>query len=210
MLRHHESHIMLEKQYFSFLADLNSPDSMLQIDVQFANYLPSSPSKKNDGKLEIQLPECKTVSFSYIIIRLFSSYKDWKLVLLSCCEGGKKIVICIGSHKSMHAILVMHCHYENLIKHIPMYIIIFTNSINTIVCTFLNNLLYDLWNWNLDFDNHKDLAKQTNILHKMHSIIQRKIQTDYKIYSPTTDLPKPFPRQIGIGALLNLKKIVGH
>ena len=46
VVRHHESHIMSEKQYFYFWQIiLNSPDSMLQIDIQFANYFPSSPSK---------------------------------------------------------------------------------------------------------------------------------------------------------------------
>ena len=38
--------LMSEKQYFYFWQIiLNSPDSMLQIDIQFANYFPSSPSK---------------------------------------------------------------------------------------------------------------------------------------------------------------------
>ena len=37
---------------------------MLQIDIQFANYLPSSPSN-NDGKLEIHLPECFSCFLGY-------------------------------------------------------------------------------------------------------------------------------------------------
>ena len=56
---------MVWETKFFFLADLNSPDSMLQIDIQFANYLPSSPSKEMMESLKFSFPNVFSCFFGY-------------------------------------------------------------------------------------------------------------------------------------------------
>ena len=54
-----------------FLADLNSPDSMLQIDIQFANYLPSSPCKEMMESLKFSFPNVFLASWAIHMISDF-------------------------------------------------------------------------------------------------------------------------------------------
>ena len=52
-----------ETIFFS-LADLNSPDSLLQIDIQFANYLPPPPKKEMMESLKFSFPSVFPASWA--------------------------------------------------------------------------------------------------------------------------------------------------
>ena len=59
------------KTIFFFLADLNSPDSMLQINILFANYLPPPPKKEMMESLKFSFPSVFLASWAINMISDF-------------------------------------------------------------------------------------------------------------------------------------------
>ena len=70
---------------FFFLVDLNSPDYMLQIDIQFANYLPSSPSKEIMESLKFSFPSVFLASWALHMISDFTRVTWWRTWTTNTC-----------------------------------------------------------------------------------------------------------------------------
>ena len=63
---------------FFFLAALNSPDSMLQIDIQFANYLPPPPKKEMMESLKFSFPSVFFLLLGLLMISDFIRVTWWR------------------------------------------------------------------------------------------------------------------------------------